>query len=181
MSASRVAIRYARALVDVLAEKNKLDGVESFYGFCDLVAGHKELSAVFANVTVDKAQKAAVAASLADKGGLDELTRRFIKAIADNGRLDILREIREAVAQRVDKSKNIQSVTLTCAAPPADEDLSALRAGLEKALGCQVRVETRQDPAILGGVIARVGSTIYDGSISGRLNRLRRELVKENN
>jgi F-type H+-transporting ATPase subunit delta len=179
MSAKRVAIRYAKALIDVLSSNEALDQIESFQGFCNMVAANRELEAMFANVTINPKDKAGVAAALLEKWEAPETIKRFVSVLALNGRLDLLREVDEAVRRERDAELGISPVMLTCAVTPSREELDSFRKGMEQTLGCSVRLETREDPTILGGVVARVGSMIYDGSISGRLSRLRRELVKE--
>ena len=77
MSANRVAIRYARAFVDALQEKNALDDASVFLDFCGVVAGNEELSSVFANVTVSNQQKAAVVSGLSQKLELPQLVGSF--------------------------------------------------------------------------------------------------------
>ncbi len=180
MSASRVAIRYAKALVELLNEKNALDEVQTFLDFCDMAAAHPSLGRLFANVTVSAEDKAGIAAALAKKLALPETIARFLQTLAGNGRMGILPEVRAAVAQRLDVCRNVQSVELTCAVAPSDAEVDALKKTMEAVLGGQVRLETVENPDILGGAIARVGSVVYDGSVRGRLDRLRQELVKEN-
>ncbi len=180
MSAGRVAIRYARAFLDALEEKKASDQVESFYAFCDLVAQNAELNALFANVTVSGQAKAAVAESIGAKMNLGETVRRFHSVLALNGRLGILSHVRDAVTRSLDERTRTRSVRLTTAAPLSEDEMAAFQNNMEQALDARVRVSAEVDASILGGAIAHVGSFIYDGSVSGRLSRLRKELVKEN-
>lgn len=175
-----MAIRYARALVELLNEKNALGEVQAFLDFCDMAIADPQLGPLFANVTVSAGDKAGVAAGLAKNLALPETIARFLHTLAVNGRMGILPELKEAVAQRLDDCNNIRSVKLTCAVAPSDTEVAALKKAMRGLLGGDVRIETLEDPSVLGGAIAQVGSIVYDGSVKGRLNRLRQELVKEN-
>lgn len=179
MSANRVATRYAKALVEVLAEKNALDQASSFMTFCDAAAGNEELSTLFANVTVNAEAKAGVVAALCGKLQMPELIARFLETVARNGRLGILNEIRKAVSEKMDEQQNIKAVLLTTSVALADDERDAFSKRMEEVLGAGVRVSVQEDADILGGAIARVGSTVFDGSVRGQLGRLRMELVKE--
>lgn len=179
MSANRVAARYARALVEALAEKNALAETASFLEFCDMARDNAELRTLFANVTVGNADKAKVVNALAERLSLSDYVKRFLNILAQNGRLGILSNVKTAVSSALDKQSNIQSVHLTTATAPTDAQLTSFAESLGKRLGSQVRVDSSIDPDILGGAIAGVGSTVFDGSVRGQLQRLRRDLVKE--
>ena len=180
MSAARVATRYAKALIGYLAEENALDQVDQFLDFCDQVTGNDGLVRVFGNVTVNAKAKAAIARDIAEKIGLPEAITRFIEIMAENHRLSILAAVREAVLRQMDERRNIRHLQLTVAVEPDSGDIEKLRKNMTVALGSDIRVATRVDPTILGGAVARVGSVVYDGSVRGHLEKLHKELVKEN-
>ena len=180
MKGSRVALRYARAFVDTLAEKNAWKDADSFLDFCRLASANKELSALFANITVSNGDKANVVRALAKKAALPGTVALFLEILAANGRLSLLADVAAAVVSMRDERQNIKAVVLTAATEPSRESLAAFTAKMEKVLGCGVRLDLVIDPEILGGAVAQVDSVVYDGSVSGRLARLRRELVKEN-
>ena len=179
MSANRVATRYARALVDVLVEKNAIGEAQSFTGFCDQVTGHSELQQFFGNVTIGSQEKAKVAEKLAEKAALPDSIRRFLTVLANNGRLSILADVKTAVSARVDAHLNVKVVQLTTPSEMSANELKLFGKSMEGLLGCQVKVDTKTDPNLLGGAIAQVGSLVYDGSVREQLNKLRVELVKE--
>lgn len=180
MSAGRVAIRYARAFVEVLQEKDALSDADSFLAFCALAEGNNELSGLFANVTISGTEKGGVVRSLAEKLGLSKLVTNFLLVLADAGRLNILKEVGQAVSAQLDELRNIRNVSLTTSVEMTDEELDAFRNGMKQKLGSEIRVTTQVDASIIGGAVARVGSVVYDGSVRAQLNRLRAELVKEN-
>jgi len=179
MSASRVAARYARAYVDLLAERKKLDEAREFIAFCELVAGHHELAALFANVTVSVKNKRAVTTALAGRLQLPEFTKRLLETLADNGRIGLLDDMKTAVTARLNEINNVTTVRLTAASEPDPARMAEFEKSIKRLTGGEIIVETAVDPSILGGAVARVGSVIYDGSVSGRLEKIRKELVKE--
>ena len=180
MSARGVAARYAKALVGYLAEHKAKDDLVAFTDFCDMVARHDNLVALFANVTVDNHDKAKAVEVIATKAGLAQALVRFLTILAENGRLGILAEVKQAVLDQWDAMENIRNVALITATPPGEEAVAQFKQKMEQILGGQIRIENRHDPEILGGAIARVGSVVYDGSVRGHLAKLRNQLVKEN-
>lgn len=180
MSASRVAARYAKAYVEALSENKNLEEVAAFQDFCQFVFNNQELVSLFANVTVGAQDKADIVNTLCEKLSVPLYTTRFLAILAENGRLNIIKEISQAITARVDEKKGVQAIKLTSSAPPSAEHLELFEMKMGELLGGRVRVMTAMDPAILGGAIAQVGSIVYDGSVRGQLDRLRKELVKEN-
>lgn len=180
MSANRVAVRYAKAFVGALVEKDAVKDAASFIEFCDMVASNDELKRLFSNVTVAAIQKENVARAIAEKMALPALTVNFLGVLASGGRIGILAEMRAAVAAKLDELSNTQTVELVTATAASNEDVSQFAASMKAKLGSEVRVTPRTDESIIGGAIARVGSTVFDGSVRAQLDRLRAELVKEN-
>ncbi|MDJ0836781.1 MAG: ATP synthase F1 subunit delta [Acidobacteriota bacterium] len=180
MSAEQVANRYAKALIEALAEKNAVDQADVFLEFCRMAAAHDELSRLFASVTVSAEDKVKVVTALGVKLGLPDMVRNFLRILAANGRMEIIGPVAEAVSQRLDAHRNIQAVRLTTAAELGPDDVAKFSEAMAAMLGSKIRVETTTDPAILGGAVAQVGSFVYDGSVRAQLDRLRGELIKEN-
>lgn len=179
MSASRVAIRYARAFVEALAEKGQLEDHKSFLDFTDLVASSKELSDALSNVAIKPDAKANIIKSLAGTLKLPELVNRFLLVLAQNRRLEILPHLKGAVTGLVNEHQKVQAVKLVTAKDVSSEELDAFSASMSRVLGTKVDVETSTDSNLIGGAVAHVGSFVYDGSVRGHLARLRQQLVKE--
>jgi len=179
MSANRIAVRYARALVEALVENKAVDQADSFLGFCEIVEGNKELAGVLANVTLRGEDKGKVVQALAEKLDLPTMVRNFLSVLASNGRLAILAKIGVAVSARLDEQRGVTSVALTTATEPTKEELAAFEAAMKSLLNKEVHINASTDPAILGGAVAQVGSFVYDGSVRAQLDRLRSDLIKE--
>lgn len=179
MSANQVAIRYARAFVDALQEKNSLDDHKAFLEFVNLVTKTPELEGIFNNVSIKPAQKIDVLNAISDKVNLPNLVKRFLIVLAENRRLNVLAPLSNAVTELIHERLNIRAVDLTTAKALSSAELETFSKAFGKALDAKVQVQTSVDPDIIGGAVARVGSLVYDGSVRGQLARLRRQLVKE--
>jgi len=179
MSASQVAARYAKAFVDALHEKGRLDDSDALQEFIGMVERTPELNGLFQNVAIQPTAKAKVLEATAKTLNLPEMVTRFLLVLASRRRLNLLSEIKIAVANLVDERKNIRAVDLITASPVSDGEIKAFSQALGRSLGAEIRVNPGVDPEILGGAVARVGSLVYDGSVRGQLARLRRQLVKE--
>ncbi len=179
MSASRVAVRYAKAFVDLLQERGRLDDADAFVAFCDMASGHAQLHGLLTNITVAPKDKRKVVGALIEKLGAPELTGRFLLTLVENGRIGLLTEMKAAVTRRLHELKNVKTIQLTTAAEPTQAQIQEFEASMAKTLAANIVVNASVDPDIIGGAIARVGSVVYDGSVSGRLDRLRKDLAKE--
>ena len=179
MSSSGVAKRYARAFIGAVSSGDLGAEVNGFFSFCDLVAGNGELHSLFANVTVSGENKLKVAVAVAEQLKLSTICTNFLKVLADSGRIDLLAEVRQAVAAAMDEKMGVVSVSLTTAHAPSSEELTRFEERMGAALDSKVRVSASQDASILGGAVARVGSTVFDGSVKGQLEKMRKEMTKE--
>jgi len=171
--------RYARALFDVsLAERSDLARVkDDLAAFAGVVASHDGLTRVFGNPAIPASRKRAIVSDLIERGAMLPTVNRLLLLVAERDRLVLLPEIVEAYERRLMDHLRIVRAEVVTAVPLPDDRAKALEAGLASATGRQVRLETRVDPAIIGGAVARVGSTVYDGSITRQLERMREALT----
>jgi len=166
--------------VGALSKHSKPDQeLTAFTDFCRFVREQGELQSVFANVTLRPDEKIKVLRELASKMGLPETTMRFLEVLARHDRLAILNSVEAAVKKKMDEQDGIQNVVLKTATPLGKELVGQFGTEMGKVLNSKVRVKTQVREELIGGGIAEVGSLVFDGSVKGRLNRLRRELVKE--
>ncbi len=180
MTSRGAATRYARALFDVtLAEKKDLlQTQQDLSGFAQLVAGNESLQRVLTNPAIPAARKRGVVEQLiARAGSFQPAVAKLLLMLAERDRLVILPELAHAFDTRLLEYQNVvRAQVVTTVALPADR-VTALTAGLERATGRSVRIETRVDDRIIGGAVVRLGSTVYDGSITRQLERMRQTLV----
>jgi F-type H+-transporting ATPase subunit delta len=176
-----VASRYANALVDAVQSASPpadpRQAASELKSFEEIVNGASELRNILLSPAVSSARKRAVVARFAETLPLSRLTRNFIYVLIDHRRIPMLGEIREAFELIVDERLGLVRAEVKSAAQLADPQRNALQAELSRLTGKQVKCNYSVDPELLGGVTARIGSTIYDGSVRAQLNSLRQRLV----
>jgi F-type H+-transporting ATPase subunit delta len=178
VSLHAVARRYAVALFDVVKKNQTMDAAHAaLTGFAAVVAGSDELQQVFASPSVPAAKKAAVAAALAGQAGLPDEVRRLVAALAERDRLTLIADVARAFDARVMQERHVLDAQVTTAVALSPERTQALADALGKAAGGTVKITATVDPSIVGGVVARVGSTVYDGSVTRQLERLKSQLI----
>jgi F-type H+-transporting ATPase subunit delta len=180
--ASAVANRYARALVDVvMAPGSPLkpeDAVTQLRAVDAIFQESAELRNAMLTPAIQNSRKRAVLAKLIEEaGGGSPLIRNFTYVLIDHRRIGIIAEIREAFELQVDERLGFARAEVTSAVP-LDHHLGAnLESELSRLTGKRMRLRFDVDPALLGGVVARIGSTVYDGSVRGELRQLAKKLA----
>ena len=181
MTAGAAAGRYARALFDVvLKEGGDVEKVQAdFQQFVDLFAQHPVLATTLANPAIPASKKQAVAKALIERAGtISPVVGKMILLLAERDRMALLPEIARTYRERVmDHQKIIRGQVTTAIALPPDK-LRILEQGLQAATGRKVVLETKVDPSIIGGVITRLGSTVYDGSVTTQLQKMKQALIE---
>jgi F-type H+-transporting ATPase subunit delta len=180
MTSRAAAARYARAIFDVAIAQGDIQQVErDLSGFSTLVSGHETLQRVLSNPAVPTPRKRALVEQLlAQAGPLSPIASKLLLMLAERDRFMLLPEIAAAYRHRLmDHAKIVRAEVTTALPLPADR-LDALTAGLSSATGRQVQLENRVDPRIIGGAIARIGSTVFDGSITRQLEKMHEALVR---
>jgi F-type H+-transporting ATPase subunit delta len=179
--ASAVAHRYAHALLDiVMASGSPLapdDAAAQLNGVEGLLAESGELRTALATPAIPTSRKRAVMAKLLERIGASQLIRNFVYVVIDHRRIGLLTEIRDAFELQLDERRGFVRAEVTSAAPLAGQMASGLESGLALLTGKRVRLRFDVDPDLIGGVIARIGSTVYDGSIRGELQELGKKLA----
>lgn len=167
---------YARALFEAADEADRVDAVASdlaaIAGAMDEVP---ELRAFLRNPQIDPAGKAEVLEQLTREA--DELVGNFVRLVAEKGRAGELPEISAELDALVAQAQNRLTVELTTAHELSDADAKSIVQQIEKASGRTVEATRSVDPSLIGGIVLRIGSHLADGSVRGRLERLRHELA----
>ena len=137
-----------------------------------------ELRNAMLTPAIQNSRKRAVMAKLLEEaGGGSPLIRNFIYVLIDHRRIAIIGEIREAFELQLDERLGFVRAEVTSAAP-LDQSVGAnLESELSRLTGKRMRLRFDVDPALLGGVVARIGSTVYDGSVRGELRQLAKKLT----
>ena len=177
------ATRYARALLDVAVQERRdtrqLQAIEAQLAqFVDLFRRHPTLEKVMLNPAVPVPRKRAVIAELTARLTLMPVVTKLITLLADRDRLVLLPDVLDAYRQRLlDHLEVVRAEVTTAVALPAGR-ATAVERSLARMTGRTVTLVTRVDPSIVGGVVARIGSTIYDGSVTTQLEKMRQRLVE---
>jgi F-type H+-transporting ATPase subunit delta len=179
LTGGAVARRYARALADVAAASGELERVQRDLGaFAELLRERQELAQFLRSPGVPQAAAAETVERLAQAMDLAPLAGRFLRLVLQAGRLSALEDILRAYGALADERLGRLRAEVTTAAPLPEAQLAGLRERLGQITGKQVYLTVRQDPALLGGVVTRIGSQVYDGSLRAQLARLREQLLQ---
>lgn len=178
---SAIASRYAGALVDVVtgpaAKIEPRAVLAELQAFEQLLAESPELNGALLSPAVPPARKRALVERLAAMLPLSPLTMRFLFVLLDHRRTAILSGIREAFEILLDERLGVVRVEVASARELTPAQREAIEAALAQVTGRQPRAQFSTDSGLIGGVVARVGSTIYDGSVRGQLETLKHRLA----
>jgi len=180
MTGTTIANRYARALADVIVERHETNEVaKELIDFERMMSEYPQLRDVFASPVIATERKRAVLDELLARAGLRQTTANFLRLLLDNSRLHDLDRMLNALSSELDTRMNIVSAEVTTAREIGQQEKAALQSQLKTATGKEVRLQFRIDPAIIGGVVTRIGSLVYDGSIKNQLAQMKRELMNQ--
>ena len=174
-----VANRYAKALVDVVIEQ-KIDPSAVLQQIHDMVAtvkGSAELRMVWESPAVAAERKRAVLDGIATEAGLLKPVRNFFAVLIDHGRIPMLAQIARQFETELNSQLGFVEAGISSSRRLSDDEQRTLESQVEKLTGKKVRARYVTDPTLLGGAIVRIGSTIYDGSVRGQLQKLKEQLT----
>jgi F-type H+-transporting ATPase subunit delta len=167
---------YAEALLGAAKEKKRLDTVrEEFDGFAAALEESPELAELLRNPQIEPTAKGdAVEAAL---GQADEVFRNFLRLTAEKGRIGELEDIHEEWQRLLAAEERVLAVELTTAVELSDDEAAKIVKQIEDAAGRRVEATRAVDPELIGGLVLQAGSMRVDGSVRGRLQTLREELL----
>lgn len=179
MTSRAAAARYARALFDVIVKQRDPAGAEAeLAAFADVVRTHDALARVAANPAVPASRKRAIVQAILDRTKPSAEVAKLLLLLAERDRLTILPEVVEAYRSRLLDYQQIVRAAVTTVVPMSEAQRAALEKRLAQATGRKVMLESKVDPAIMGGAVTKVGSVVYDGSVSRQLTKLRERLAE---
>ncbi len=173
-----VASRYARAFADVV-ESRKLNPdtvTAELNSLLEMLHASSDLKKVWENPSIPAPQKRALLDALANRAGLSREVRNFVAVMIDHRRVPILPQVVQQFRSELSARMGIIDAEVTSARPLGDDEKRDLEARLGRSTGRSVRATYGTNPALLGGAVVRIGSTIYDGSVKGQLERIRERL-----
>lgn len=190
MTLSAVATRYAKALADVTTAAGGLRpelrpdlspdaALSQLRAFESALAASRELENALTTPAVPGSRKRAVVGRIADLLQLSPIARNFLFVLIDHRRIALLGAILTSFDLIVDERLGFARAEVTSPRELTETQRGAVNAQLERITGKRVRMRYAVDPALIGGVVARIGSTVYDGSVRGQLQTLGRRLGTE--
>jgi F-type H+-transporting ATPase subunit delta len=176
---SVAANRYARALIEALYPEKAEAGAEQIQSFAAVLKDHPEGRILLQNPAMGGDRRQRLMKEISSALGLDRRVSNFVNILIDRNRLPLLDEIIAEYQRLLDQRMGIVRARVTTAQTLEAGQHRELAARLAEVTGKQVRMEVAVDPALIGGVIAQVGSTIYDGSVRQQLQAFKSRLVEE--
>jgi F-type H+-transporting ATPase subunit delta len=180
MTHSVVAARYANALADVVTAPNSVlqpqDAAGELRSFGAVLSQSRDLREVLQTPAIPGSRKKAVVGRLADLLKLSRISRNFLLVLIGHRRIALLGEILQAFEIVLDERSGIVRAEIASARALGEAHRAQIAAELEKLTGKRIRAAWSVDEALIGGVVAKAGSTVYDGSVRGSLESLRQRL-----
>jgi len=174
------AARYARALADVVldAKLNTTEVEQQLEDFAATFAGSKDLKELLLNPSISAQKRVAILDKINSRVGCGPKVRNFLAVLISHERLGALAEILEEYQEEMNRRLSISDAEVVTARPLEDQERAELEGQVSVLAGHnKVNATFREDKSLIGGAIVRIGSTIYDGSVRGRLERLKERLV----
>jgi F-type H+-transporting ATPase subunit delta len=178
MTARMSALRYARAVLDVaLAEADPAAVEQELAASAELFMGHAALWKVMTNPAVPAPKKRAIVDSVLPRLGVTPVVQKTLQMLASRDRIALLPEIVDAYSSRLMDHRKVVRARVVTAVPLPGDRAKTLERELAAITGRKVVLSTTVDPAIMGGLVTQIGSTVWDGSVKRQLERIRERLV----
>ncbi len=173
-----IASRYARALVEVVFEQKTDPDIarQQLTAIVDAVRESIELRRVWESPAVSAEQKRAVLDAIVRQIGVAKPIRNVVAVLIDHRRIAMLEDVAKQFDSELNSQLGLAEAEISSARPLSTDGKRELESQLERLTGKKVRAHYASDPELLGGVVVRVGSTIYDGSVRGQLEKMKQEL-----
>ncbi|HEX4198882.1 MAG TPA: F0F1 ATP synthase subunit delta [Caulobacteraceae bacterium] len=172
--AGEVGARYASALFDLAREAREIAAVSAdLKSLKAMIAESADLRVLIASPVFDAEAKGKGLSAIAERAQFHPLTRKFLGLLAQQRRASLLRQVIVAFEALAAEYRGVAAAEVTTALPLSPAQMTGLAAALRQALGKDPEIETRVDPAILGGIKVRVGSRLYDASLKSKLDSLK--------
>jgi len=178
LSAQTVARRYASALADVVIAQGEARSVQDeLIAWQQMTQSHSQLQEAFGNPTIPYEQKRNVLKELISRTKLRQTTANFLQLLLRNQRLTDLPEVNKRFARVLDERSGVVGAQVLSARPIAESAKRSLQQRLVAMTGKDVRLSFATDESVIGGMITRIGSTVYDGSVRNKLEQLGEKLA----
>jgi len=178
MSVETVARRYAAALADVVTKTSETDSVQAeLKSWEQLINANADLQFAFGNPSISQADKEKVLESLIVKTQPTKTTANFLRVLLRNSRLTEIGEINEKFSSVLEERSGVVAAQITSARPLSENVKAEMKSNLEKMTGKVVNLNFETDETLIGGVVTRLGSTVYDSSVRTQLEELKQQMI----
>lgn len=182
MSVETVARRYATALADVVTNNGDAGGIQAeLKEWETMMLSSTDLLEVFNNPSIQQENKEKVLGNLIERAKPSKTTANFLRVLVRNGRLTDIGEINQKFASVLEERSGGVSAQITSARPLSEAQKSEIQTNLEKMTGKRISPNFATDETIIGGVVTRIGSTVYDGSVKTQLEELKQQMIGSQN
>jgi F-type H+-transporting ATPase subunit delta len=173
----RFARPYARAIIEVADSPQRANTIRAeLEKFEQARVGSQDLQLLYSNPGIDLDAKFKITHAIASKLGLSDLTGKVLEILIRNHRINDLAAIADALATMVNEELNVAIAEVRTAHKLSEQETAQLRKTLEEKIGRRVEVRLKTDPTLLAGFVAKIGSEIFDASVSGKIHRFREQL-----
>ncbi|MBL8124421.1 MAG: F0F1 ATP synthase subunit delta [Blastocatellia bacterium] len=178
MSVETIARRYGTALADVVIKTGETETVKAeLKTWEEMMTSSADLLSAFSNPAIAHLDKEKVLESLISKAAPSRTTANFLRVLLKNNRLTELGDINDKFVAILEERGGIVAAHVTAARELSDDQKAELRSNLEKLTGKKVQLNFEINKEIIGGVVTRIGSTVYDSSVKTQLENLKEQLV----
>ena len=179
MSLRTSATRYAKALLDVAIQESDPARIEAdLTAVLEVMQQNADARRAMLSPAIPQTVRVNVVRALTDYLGVQPPTAKLLAMLAARGRLELWPDLVDVYRQRLLAHRNIVRARITAAEPLSPDRVHALERSLGALTGKQMQLDVAVDPALIGGVVATIGSTVYDGSIRTQLQRMKKQLVE---
>jgi len=178
MSVETIARRYGSALADVVLKTGETENVKNELSqWAAMIESNASLHDVLSNPSIPHKQKEDLLENLLERTRPSKTTANFVRILLRNGRLSEISTIRDRFIDELEERSGVVSAEVISARELPSDQIAELKSHLEKLTGKNVNLSMRLDESLIGGVVTRIGSTVYDGSVRTKLENLKEKLV----
>ncbi len=178
MRVETVARRYATALADIVTKTNETSFVQTeLKTWESMISRNVDLQNAFGNPVISQVNKEKVLENLIAKTQPTKTTANFLRVLLRNGRLTEIKEINEKFASVLEERSGAVSAQITSARVLSETEKAEMQTNLAKLTGKNVALNFEIDETLIGGVVTRIGSTVYDGSVKTQLEELKQQMI----
>lgn len=174
MKETLVARRYARGLAQALKETSRLEAVSAkLREFASLFETSREFRVALENPAIPMPAKKAVLDAVMEKLNMDAMAASMTRLALENGRIDILPLVAQEFEEMSNSALGRMKVEITSAHALSSDEEKSMKEALKKFTGKTAVMTVKKDPSLIGGVVVRIGGSVYDGSVKNQLKALR--------